>query len=290
MKKYHNFAELLIDYREINNLSQLDLASLLDVDVRTVNRWEKSISLIKPDKEKYIVEKLLLPYQLIHNLNSEHPIPVFYDMNIRTYSLSPMFTKIKGKWLKLGLPSNKECINQISTETDMQLVEDYRDKTNKTKPIKKELIRAAAKYLPEINLILYSETGFYLGHICVLPLKNSSYLKIKNKEIDETDININDLTGNFTESNQIFYFYSIDADSFENTYNMTKPVLEFFNKKKFKDYLFAGITYRQKQVEILKEMGLNIIWEDTVGGNENNTATMLEGNFNHFLFGKKNNG
>jgi len=288
MKKYLNFADLLIDYRILNDLSQLDLASLLDVDVRTVSRWEKSISLVKPDKEKDFVEKLQLPYQLIRNLNAEHPIPVFYNMVIRTYSLSPWMTNIEtAEWFKSGLPLDDERIRTISTDTDINFVVDYRNKINKTKPLKTEVIKAAAKYLPEINLILYDHSGFYSGHICVLPLKNSSYLKIKNKEIDETTLCISDLTGNFTENLQIFYFYSIDADSSETTYYMMNRFFAYFKKEQFNNYLFAGITYRENQVELLKEMGLETIWKEVSEREKDYTATMLEGNFDRFLFGKK---
>ncbi len=51
MKKYLTIGALLIDYRKENQLSQLDLSSEINVDVRTVQRWEKDITLIKPDKE-----------------------------------------------------------------------------------------------------------------------------------------------------------------------------------------------------------------------------------------------
>lgn len=268
MEKYHNFADLLIDYRILNDLSQLDLASLLDVDVRTVSRWERGISLVKPDKEKDFVEKLFLPYQLIRNLNAEHPIPVFYNMIIRTYSLSPMMTRIEtAEWFKSSLLIDDEHIHSIKTDKDIQFVMDYRDQINKAKPIRRDIIMAAAKYLPETNLILYDQSGFYTGHICVLPLKNSSYQKIKNKEIDETALHLSDLTRNFKENTQVFYFYSIDADSFENAYYMMHRFFAYFRKEQFKDYLFAGITYRENQVELLKEMGLETIWEDvSVGG------------------------
>ena len=41
MKKYKSLGELLIDYRKENELSQFDFAAQVNVDVRTVQRWEK---------------------------------------------------------------------------------------------------------------------------------------------------------------------------------------------------------------------------------------------------------
>ena len=61
MKQYFSIGELLIDYRLENDLSQMDLSSLINVDIRTIQRWEKDITLIKPGKEKEIVEETLLP-------------------------------------------------------------------------------------------------------------------------------------------------------------------------------------------------------------------------------------
>ena len=65
MKQYFSIGALLIDYRRDRDLSQMDLSSLINVDVRTIQRWEKDITLIKPDKEKEIAEATLLPYQLL---------------------------------------------------------------------------------------------------------------------------------------------------------------------------------------------------------------------------------
>ena len=120
----------------------------------------------------------------------------------------------------------------------------------------------------------------------MLPLKNSSYLKIKHKEIDETALYLSDLTGGFTETPRVFYLYSIDADSIENVFYITKRFLEYFKKEQFKDYLIAGVTYRNNQVELMEEMGLKIIWEDLPESEGKCSASMLEGNFDKFLFGE----
>ena len=93
MKKYDSLAELIADYRESKGLTQLDLAGMINVDVKTIGRWENGLSLIKQDKEDDVVDALFLPHQVIHNLNSEHPISIFYDIDSRTYSFSLIGTK-----------------------------------------------------------------------------------------------------------------------------------------------------------------------------------------------------
>ena len=43
MTKYNDIGELLIDFRRINGMSQSDMAAELEVDIRTVQRWEKEL-------------------------------------------------------------------------------------------------------------------------------------------------------------------------------------------------------------------------------------------------------
>ena len=56
MKKYCSFGELLVDYRIYSGLSQAEFASKIDVDIRTVQRWESDQTLIKPEKEEAIID------------------------------------------------------------------------------------------------------------------------------------------------------------------------------------------------------------------------------------------
>ena len=88
MKKYNSIGELLADFRKLNKISQAEFASRLNVDIRTVQRWENGTTLIKSEKEDEIVKETILPYQLVRNLNAVVPIPTFYDFSLRKYSLS----------------------------------------------------------------------------------------------------------------------------------------------------------------------------------------------------------
>ena len=94
MKKYSSIAELLVDYRAYHQLSQIDFAALLDIDARTVLRWEKNESLINQEKEKSIVEILGIPHQVIRNLNTENPIPIYFDLFRRVYSHTRLSQKV----------------------------------------------------------------------------------------------------------------------------------------------------------------------------------------------------
>jgi transcriptional regulator with XRE-family HTH domain len=286
MKKYESLGDLLIDYRAINKMSQIDLASLLDVDTRTISRWEKNQTLIKSEKEKELVEKLFIPYQVIRNLNTDNPLHIYYNPDLRTYSLSALMQKASAFWYKEALSIEQDRIHLLLKDTDVEFVADIQEMNKNLKPLKPELIKEAAKILPDLNLILRDQSGFNAGHISVLPLKYDAYIKIRDQEIKEDSLSLNDLTHNLNENLVIFYYYSLYSDSLENAYYLMNRLLGYFKERKFRNYIFAGITYRKNKIELLREMGLKIIWEETNEYDPNRQSVFLEGNFDMFLFGK----
>ena len=288
MKKYQTFGTLLADYRKFHNLSLIELAAKLDVDVRTVTRWEKDESFVKVDKEKDIVEILRIPHQVVRNLNTDYPIGVYYNIKLRTYSLSSLLIKpIGAAWYKSDLPREDELIHSIANDSDVEFVTDIQEMNNNPKPIKAELVKEAAKLLPELNLMLADQSGYYAGHISVLPLKYSSYKKIKEREMDEGALKCTDLSNSLSGNPMVFYFYSLYADSLENSYHLMNRLLSYFKEKKFEDYLFAGITYRENKVDLLREMGIKVIWKDTEKEGDEVNCTFMEGDLDMFLFRAK---
>jgi len=289
MKKYLSLAELLLEYRNYHNLSQLDLAAKLDVDVRTVIRWEKNESLVNQEKEKDFVENLGIPHQVIRNLNTEYPIPIYFDFFRRVYSSSSLSQQVlsTSEFIK-DLEIDTDRIHLISSETDIEFVTYIQMLNKNNRPLKAQLILKAAKILPELNLVMYSQSGFCAGHITVLPLKYSSYLKIRNHEILEGSLDFNDLTFDLNNSPQVFYYYSLYADSIDNAYYLLNRIMFHFKKKKYKDYIFAGISYRKPKIELLKELGLNVVWEQSINEAGEDLATLMEGNLDHFIFEEEN--
>ena len=287
MKKYSTLAELLIDYRSHNNLSQLDMASQLDVDIRTVLRWEKNESLIKSEKEKDFVESLGIPHQVIRNLNTDKPISIYFDIKKRTYSFSGISTKVpEAAWFNTDMEINTDRIHPISNDSDIKFITDIQETNKNTSHIKADLIKTAAKILPDLNLVLRDHAGFNAGHISVIPLKYDTYLKLRKKELKESALEIGDLANSFTDKPLVFYYYSLYADTMDNAYYLMNSLLSHFKNNKYKDYIFAGISYRAPKIEMLRQMGLKIIWEEPIEEDGDDIFTFLEGNLDMFLFGK----
>ena len=152
MKKYESIGELLNDYSGINKMSQAEFAASLNVDVRTIQRWENGSTLIKPDKEEELVNETLLPYQLIRNLNASVPIPTFYDFSLRKYSLTSITNALpEASWFKTHINVATQRLRTFNYETDIDYIEKYMKYHKIVNRNLKEVIRESARLLPETD-------------------------------------------------------------------------------------------------------------------------------------------
>jgi len=288
MKKYLSLGELLIDYRKLKKISQTDFAVKLDVDIRTVSRWEKDETLVKPEKEEELAEETFIPYQVVHNLNALVAIPTYYDFRIRKYSLAELSNELPDtEWLKDQIETPTKRVRTIELKTDIDSILRYvQFQHNQKRPLNRQLIVEAAKILPELNLIIVDDTGHYSGHCIVFPINKVTYKRLKDHEISETEISIYDLTDFKNEEKPIFHFYDITADCNENMFYIAGVVLKFFKELHNKDYTVSSITHRYDSYESNNHLGLRLIWEDKEAKDvfgENTQARFYEGDFKEFL-------
>jgi transcriptional regulator with XRE-family HTH domain len=287
MKKYSTIGELLIDYRKINQLSQADFAARLNVDIRTVQRWENGSTLIKPDKEEGIVNETLLPYQLLRNLNASVPIPTFYDFSLRKYSLSELTNSLpNAHWFKSHLEIATKRIRTLDYEVDIDYIVRYMKYHKKITKSLKEVIKEAVRLLPEMNLIITDDSGYYSGHSLIFPLKPEAYEKLRSRQMNEQELTVNDLTHHRKLDQPIFFGFDITADSNDNNFYLTSQLFRFVRDKPNQKYLFCSIPIRYDNVEVSDQIGLKIVWEGERGKNEHGLEVFprfQEGNFKNFL-------
>lgn len=288
MKKYHTLGELLVDFRKNRNLTQIDFAAMLDVDVRTVIRWEKNESLIKTEKERILIENLGIPHQVIRNLNTDRPIAVYFDFKRWLYSLTLLSSMVKSsKEFKTEHELETSRIETLKNNRDFEFITYIQKNQKNCTPLRKEVIETAARILPEINLVIQDQSGYHGGHISILPLRYEVYEAIRDQKMKENELRVQHLSSYMDDDPKIFYFYSIYSNSLDNTYYLINKMLFYFKKLVEVNYIFAGVTFQELKVERFKEMGFQVLWQKVVENHPEWTANFLSGNFNKFLFDEK---
>ena len=284
MKLYTSLGDLLMAFRNKNNLSQSDLAGMLDVDTRTVQRWERNATLVKPEKEPELVEATLLPHQLIRNLNSTYPIPTYYDFDLRKYSLSALDVELPDKNLiKRHMDIKSEFIRKIESKEQLRYVIRYTNaRYEEENRIPEKVLYEACRLLPELNLYLTNVHGFYSGHSLVLPLKESVYKKLRECEIKNIKLSVSDLINHRASEKAIFYFYTITADSNSHLIFLLGAILRFFRDLKNIDYVVSSFTTRFDNEDFNSSIGLKKLWKAPGKGMEE-YYHFWEGNINEYL-------
>lgn len=287
MKKYSSFGELLIDYRIYSNESQAEFASQIDVDIRTIQRWESDTTLVKQEKEADIVDVTLFPYQLIRNLNAITPIPTYYDFRINKYALTKLDNKLpEASWFKEQMENKTQRIRQFDFDKDFDYILKYMHFHKKCPKNITRVIDESTKILPEMNLIITDESGFYSGHSLVFPINHKTYKNLKTKRISESEITVSDLSKYQTQDQIIFYGYDITADCNNNMFYLVNQLLRFLRDLSNQNYLYCSTGLRYDTYKLVHNLGLKIIWEDEKEKNNLGLESSLrfqEGDFRDFL-------
>ena len=287
MTKYNEIGELLIDFRRINSLSQSDFAAALEVDIRTIQRWENGSTLIKAEKEEDIVVLTLLPYQLIRNLNAAVPIPTFYDFSLRKYALNKLNDELpEASWFKSNLEKATRRIRTLDHETDIDYLERYMQFHKKINRNLSEAIKEATRLLPEMNLIITDDSGYYSGHSLIFPIKEGTYERLRSRQMDESELTVEDLVHPSQMDRPIYYGFDITADCNDNIFYICGELFRVIRDKSETDYLYCATPFRSDNFKLNEDIGLKIIWEGEKGVNQYGLEVaprFQEGNFRDFL-------
>lgn len=287
MTKYNDIGQLLIDFRRINSMSQSDFAAALEVDIRTVQRWENGSTLIKSEKEEDIVMLTLLPYQLIRNLNASIPIPTYYDFSLRKYALNELNDDLpEASQFKSNLEKATERIRPLDHESDIDYLERYMQFHKKINRNLSEVIKEASRLLPNMNLIITDDSGYYSGHSLIFPIKETAYQRLRSREMDEDELTVNDLIHPEQTDSPILYGFDITADCNDNIFYISGQLLRVIRDEANRNYLYCATPFRSDNYSLVEEIGLKIIWEGEKGVNQYGlemAPRFQEGSFRDFL-------
>lgn len=288
MKRYDSIGTLFLDYRAYNKLSQSEFANAINVDLRTIQRWEKNLTLIKSEKEEDIVLSTLMPYQLIHNLNAVVPIPTFYNFNTRKYSLSPQTNDLpKLSWFKDQIEITSSNLRSIDFYYDIKHIDQFiNSEKHDSNYVNHDLIKEAIRLLPELNFVFTGKAGYYAGHCIVLPINEETYLKLRQKEITNKNLRSKDLIDYKHAKKPIFYRYNITGDCNDTIFYVIAQFMRFFRDLNNKNYIMCSYTERDDSYHLSLEVGMKIVWEDKILQKERGLKyppRFIEGNYINFL-------
>ena len=282
MKKYYSLGELILDYRHYKGLTKSDLAIKLGADLRTVQRWEKDETNIHEDKVAALVEKTLLPFQLIRNLNANETIPTFFDFQTHKYSLSKLTLEVPdSEWFKSKMNEKTSRIRTIDVDYDFEYLMTYMNIPKKFHKNLLYVIGEASLICPQINLIITDELGYYSGYSIVLPVSKGAYRKIRNKEKKMEELNIQDIVNYEFQEKPHFISFNLKADCNENIQYLVGRRLSFFKNLDLIDYIFARYENRNDADFISKQIGLNQVWD--IEEDDKTSMHFSEGNLKSFL-------
>lgn len=292
MKKYNSIGELFMDFRIFRNLSQTDFATKINVDIRTIQRWERNETLVKQEKEEEIVRVTLFPYQLIRNLNAQTPIPTYYDFRVNKFAITKNNSELpEASWFKSQLENSTQRVRKFDFKKDFDYILRYLRFHKEVPKNIIQVIRESINKLPEMNLIITDQLGFYSGHVLIFPIKKETFQNLKSKKITENEITLSDLVNYKTQDQIFFYGYDITADCNDNMFYIVNQVLRLLRDLPNQNYIYCSTALRYDSYKLVDNLGLKIVWEEAKEKNNLGlefSRRFQEGNFREFLAGTLN--
>jgi hypothetical protein len=152
----------------------------------------------------------------------------------------------------------------------------------------RQVIRKSIQLIPEMNLIVLDESGFYSGHSLVFPIAKQTYNRLKSKEISENEITVADLVNYKTQNQIIFYGFDITADCNDNIFYLFNQLFRFFRDFRNQNYLYCCTSLRYDSHKLINDFGLKVIWKEEYEINNLGlefSRHFMEGDFRAFLKG-----
>lgn len=288
MKKYNSLGEILVDYRKHYKISQSEFASKLDVDIRSIIRWEKNETLVNSEKEKLLTQVTFIPFQVIRNLNTSTPIAIFYDFNLDKYSLTGISSELPdAKWIAAKIDRPTTRIKQIENKDEIKLIlRNIKLQNNPLKSKDPELFLEASRLLPELNFVILDQSDNYSGYCLYFPLSIDTYNKLRDRSMQEHELNRSHLVNWRTQEVPVFYCHTITADSNENFFYVIGNALKFYRDTAPEDYIYALLTSRYDSYAMSEQLGVKVVWEDRAIQKEYNllgVPRLEEGDFKAFF-------
>ncbi len=260
---YDSFGSLLRDYRRWRNLTQEKLAELVKVGVRELRNWEADYRRPSTDNLHDISEVTGIPMQVCVALNVNQPI--WYSLRKRMFMYSSMeeeyfyspelFKQYKNR-------DNYASLEKVTIAKDrhIDMIHScHQDLYGSEKLLQRNVIKAAARILPDYNKIFFDCWGHYVGHQVCLPINMEVYQELKKQRTIEDYLTREMIVDIISLGGGVFFYYSTFAVNISISSELTSYGFHVLNKIKHKKrYLLASHTVTRESAIIQKHLGLKL--------------------------------
>jgi transposase-like protein/transcriptional regulator with XRE-family HTH domain len=236
---------------------------LIGISVRQLRNWETDRRRARIENLHDLSEATGIPMQVCVALNADQPI--WYSLQKRRFAYSSIETQSYSDELykfheELG---DKFIVKaeRISKDKHINMILSYHQEVYHTiKPLRKNVVEAAAKILPDLNHIIFDSWGHYVGHIIFLPLGLDVYRKLKVQKYFERYLSREKISDIVALNEGVFLNYSSFAASINASHQNIISVAQFFTKIKQKErYMVSGYSPVEEAHELFKKNGMRLI-------------------------------
>lgn len=221
---YNTLGALIKNYRQWRRLSQETFAESIRMSVRQLRRWESNGEHARLESLHDLSETTGIPMQVCIALNADQP--VWYSLQQRRFAFSSMETEFMFSELFTYRHSadNRllvKCENISSDKHVNTILSCHREIYGSEKSLSKEVILAASRILPALNLIAFDSWGHYVGHDICLPITLDVYQQLKEEEFLEDTLTTGKIHDILALREGCFFHYS----SFAVTLNTAHQIV-----------------------------------------------------------------
>ncbi len=130
-----------------------------------------------------------------------------------------------------------ERIRGIDVEYDLSYLVEYLKIPKKQHENFSNVLREAVILLPEVNVIITDELGYYSGYELIIPISEETYKLIKTKKMHAYELTASHIVGPKFQDKPIFFGYILTADCNDNIQYLVGHLLSYFKKMNAKSYL-----------------------------------------------------
>ena len=269
LRIYKSLGSLLRVYRQWREMSQETLAESVGVSVREIQRWEANSRRAHIDSLHDFSEATGIPMQVLAALNIDQPI--WYSLRKRRFAYSKLdevqFIKFFSHNSYKCSQSPEEIIihnDRITNDKQIkQILSSHRDIYGTEMSVGADVIKAAAKIIPEFNRIVFDHWGHYAGHTVCLPIKMDIYQKLKKHKVFEFNLTAGAMSDIIALHEGVFYFYSIFISNISVAQSIVANVYQSLCTQKIKrpeKYLMVRAATTTEVKEIYDNIGAKVVF------------------------------